>query len=265
MGFIDIHCHILPGIDDGPETIEESLEMIEMACDDGGSHIFATPHILKGVHNNSSETIISSLNNFRNHVNNGMEVLYGADVRISNDLIDLIERKEIPTLNGSEYLLLELPFYVMPPNIETMIFSLRQKGIIPIIAHPERYPYLMRNLQQMKRLRDIGVLYQVTATSLTGGFGRDICRSCFSMIKEGLVDFVASDAHNSKTRPPILSKAYREIKREFDEVIADRLFFYNPRRILEEPDNKKAPHWATRDKQSAAAGIANIAQGSSSE
>jgi protein-tyrosine phosphatase len=234
--------------------------MIEMACDDGGSHIFATPHILKGVHNNSSQTIISSLNNFKNHVNNGMEVLYGADVRISNDLVDLIERKEIPTLNGSGYLLLELPFYVMPPNIEAMIFSLRQKGIIPILAHPERYPYLMRNPQQMKRLRDIGVLYQVTAASLTGGFGRDICRVCFSMIKEGIVDFVASDAHNSKMRPPILSKAYREIKREFDEVIADRLFFHNPRKILGESDNKKASQWAMKDEQSDTVIVANIAE-----
>jgi tyrosine-protein phosphatase YwqE len=85
------------------------------------------------------------------------------------------------------------------------------------------------------------------------------------MIKEGIVDFVASDAHNSKTRPPILSKAYREVKREFDVETADRLFFHNPRKILEEPDDKKTPHWATRDKRSAAAGIANIAQGSSSE
>ena len=249
MGFIDIHCHILPGIDDGPETLAESLEMIEMACDDGASHIFATPHILKGLHNNSSETIMSSLNNFRDHVNNGMEVLYGADVRISNDLIDLIERKEIPTLNGSEYLLLEFPFYVMPPNIETMIFTLRQRGIIPIIAHPERYPYLMRNLQQMKRLRDMGVLYQVTAMSVTGGFGRDICGTCFSMIKEGLVDFVASDAHNSKLRPPILSRAYKEIKKEFNTEAAERLFFQNPRKILKEPDNKEHKQWAMKDEQ----------------
>ena len=260
MGFIDIHCHILPGIDDGPETIEESLEMIEMACDDGGSHIFATPHILKGLHNNSSETIINSLNNFKNHVNNGMEVLYGADVRVSNDLLELIEKKEIPTLNGSEYLLLELPFYVMPPNMENMIFALRQKGIIPVLAHPERYPYLMRNLQQLKRLRDLGVIYQVTAASLTGGFGRDICRVCFSMIKEGIVDFVASDAHNSKTRPPILSKAYREVKREFDVETADRLFFHNPRKILEEPDDKKASQWAMKDEQSDTVIVANIAE-----
>lgn len=233
MSFIDIHCHILPGLDDGPLSIDESLKMIEIATGDGIFHIFATPHVIDGLYDNKGSKIIASADHLRKHVPDTIKIFYGADVRIALDLTKRIESREIPTLNDSGYMLLEMPEYVIPPNVDNLIFNLRHRGIIPIITHPERHLRLMNDLPAISRLRDSGAMCQITAMSITGGFGRHIRKISFTMIERELVDIVASDAHNSKGRPPILSKAHEEVKREFGSDISDLLFFTNPKKIVE--------------------------------
>lgn len=233
LRFIDIHCHILPGLDDGPLTIEESLKMIELAAGDGISHIFATPHIIDGVHENKCDEIMSSVAELRKYVPDAIKIFYGADVRITFDLIDRIENGEVPTLNDSGYLLIEFPEYTVPPHVDNLIFNLRHRGITPIITHPERHLRLMHDLSALSKLRDTGALCQITAMSITGAFGKPIRKACFAMIKQELVDLVASDAHNARGRPPILSKAYGDVKREFGSDISDRIFFKNPKMIVE--------------------------------
>jgi protein-tyrosine phosphatase len=233
LNFIDIHCHILPGIDDGPLSIEESSKMIEVARKDGIAHIFATPHIIDGMYENGAGTIIESVERLRTHASNKLNIYYGADVRITFDLIERIERKEVLTLNGSRYMLIEFPEYIVPPHVDNLIFNLKHRGITPIITHPERHLRLMHDLSALGALRETGALCQITAMSITGGFGRSVRKACFNMMKEGLVDFVASDAHNARGRPPILSKAYEEIKKEFGRDSSDRIFFSNPGMIVE--------------------------------
>lgn len=232
-GFIDIHCHILPAIDDGPEEEEESVEMAQLAKDDGITHIFATPHIMIGSYENTATTIGVALERFLPRVPEGIAVFSGADVRISADLAERLDRKEIPTLGGSPYLLLELPSYAMPLNMEAFLFALRRKEYIPVITHPERYGYFAANLSKLAMLRDEGALVQITASSVTGDFGRDIKKTALMMTEKNLVDFVATDSHGVRRRRPILSKAYREIARQFDRTVADRLFYHNPRKILD--------------------------------
>ncbi|MCL4476305.1 MAG: hypothetical protein M1508_08790 [Nitrospirae bacterium] len=234
MNFIDIHCHILPGMDDGPSTMEESLKMLEVAEKDGISCIFATPHILDGLYSNKGSEIISSVGNLKKHLPGGLELFYGADVRVIPDLIHRMESGEIPTLNGSDYMLMELPEFIVPPHLDSLIFNLRHKGITPIITHPERHLRLMHDHKGLSGLRDMGAMCQITAMSITGGFGREIMRASFTMIERGLADMVASDAHNHDRRPPILSNAYKEVKKHFGEKIADALFFHNPGRIMED-------------------------------
>ena len=241
MNFIDIHCHILPGLDDGPPDIEESLRMIEVAREDGISHIFATPHIKDGVYDNSVSKILDSVEHLRAHVADKVEVFSGADVRITFDLIERIERREVLTLNGSGYLLIEFPDYTVPPHVDNLIFNLRHRGIIPIITHPERHLRLMHDLPALSQLRDTGALCQITAMSVTGAFGKPIRKASLAMIKKGLVDLVASDAHNARGRPPILSKAYGDIKKEFGSDISDRIFFSNPRMIVEAAHHAMGP------------------------
>jgi protein-tyrosine phosphatase len=233
LNFIDIHCHILPGLDDGPATLEESVEMLEMAKEDGISHIFATPHILDGLYPNKGPEIIPRVEDLRKHLPGGLKLFCGADVRVVPDLIRRRESGDILELDGSGYMLLELPEYVVPPHLDSFIFNLRHKGITPIITHPERHFRLMYDSAGLRGFRDRGALCQITAMSITGGFGREVMRASFSMIEQGLTDIVASDAHNAGTRPPILSKAYQEVKRHFGDGTAELLFFRNPGRIME--------------------------------
>lgn len=232
MGFIDIHCHILPGMDDGPEDIKGSLEMAGIAVDDGISHIFATPHIIDGLYDNKTREIAIAVDTLKRHIPASITILCGADVRVTHDMISRVEKGDIPTLSGSRYLLMEFPQYVLPPHMDDLIFNLRQRKIMPVITHPERHMPLMNDPSALGKLRAAGALYQITAMSITGDFGRDARKFSLFMMERGLADFVASDAHNPDRRPPVLSKAYRETERLFGNEIADRLFFHNPMRIL---------------------------------
>lgn len=230
---IDIHCHILPGIDDGSKDIEESLEMAKIAKADGISHIFATPHIMDGSYDNKRADIIAVFNNLKTRIPEGITLFYGADVRVCLDMMKKIEMGEIPTLNGTGYLMLELPAYTLPPHIDNLIFNLRQRRIIPIITHPERHAILMRDISSLTKFRGYDAMFQITAMSITGDFGREVQKACLAMIKADLADFVATDAHDPMKRPPILSRAYDEIKRRFDNDTAESLFLHNPMKIME--------------------------------
>lgn len=232
LSLIDIHCHILPGMDDGPEELGESVRMAGIALKDGISHIFATPHILEGVYNHKAEGIIDSVDRLKGHMPEGLSLLYGADVRVRHDMTGDVERGDIPTLNGSGYLLIEFPFFTVPPHMDNLIFNLMHRKITPIITHPERHLLLAEDLSRIAVLKQFGALVQITAMSVTGGFGREIRKVSFSMVKKGLVDLVASDAHDSTKRLPVLSGAYSEIKKEFGKDVSDRIFFENPQKIL---------------------------------
>jgi protein-tyrosine phosphatase len=233
MNFIDIHCHILPGMDDGPADIKESLTMARMAVDDGVTHVFATPHIEDGLYGNRAAGIREAVESLKGQLPAGLTLLYGADVRICYDLIDRVEKDDIPTLNGSDYLLLEFPHFALPPRVDEIVISLRQRGIIPVITHPERHLLLSRHPEFLGLLRDCGAMSQVTAGSITGGFGKETRKTCMMMIKKGLVDFVASDAHDPVRRPPQLSVAFREVISLFGEETALRIFIRNQEDILE--------------------------------
>jgi protein-tyrosine phosphatase len=232
LNFIDIHCHILPGIDDGPAGLDEAVEMLGIAKEDGISSIFATPHILDGLFANKGAEIVASVEKLKQHVPPGLELLWGADVRVVPDLIKRIESGEIPTLSGSGYMLMELPEYIVPPHLDSLIVNLRRKGVTPIITHPERHLRLMHDHKELGGLKEAGAMCQITAMSITGDFGKEIKRASLSMIEKELADIVATDAHNADRRPPILSKAYKEVKKQFGEKTAELFFFQNPKRIL---------------------------------
>ncbi len=207
--------------------------MIEVAVKDGVSAIFATPHIIPGAYDNNSSTIIAAADHLKECMPDSLKIFYGADVRITLDLLERVKNCEIPTLNGSGYMLIEMPEYIVPPLVDNLIFNLRHSGIIPIITHPERHLRLMNDLRELSKLRESGALCQITAMSITGGFGKGIQKVSMAMMKKGLVDFVASDAHDPKRRSPVLSTAYEEVKKRFGTDVSDLLFFVNPRKIVE--------------------------------
>jgi protein-tyrosine phosphatase len=229
--FFDIHCHILPQLDEGAQTLEESLTMLQLARKDGISGIVATPHIISGIYNNTKEIIgraISELKRSANHI----EIYTGAEIRIDRDLAARVDSNELPLINNNNFILLELPTYVIPPlgELENIVKSLRNRQISPIFAHPERNVPLMKDLSIMERLVRCGALFQLTAMSITD---RAMHRPAMKMIRKGFIHVVASDAHDATKRPPILSDAYRLISGKFGTDKANKLFRDNPLKIIQ--------------------------------
>jgi len=208
---IDLHCHILPGLDDGAHDLQESLDMAAMALKDGIDTIVATPHTLDGLYANSREEVSQSVEAFRTALSNrGIEISIcpGADVHLCPGMVERIKEGRAVTINNSgKYLLLELPPQNIPPQIKDEIFSLKLNGITPIITHPERHPAIQRDLGILHQLVSMGALAQVTAMSVTGEFGLPIRACAQAMLERRLIHVIATDAHSVESRPPILSRA----------------------------------------------------------
>ena len=213
---IDLHTHILPGLDDGASSWEESLEMARMAVEDGIRTMVASPHLFQHRAINPAEVnhkgkILDKIGEFKQKLEAAgldLEILPGCDFPLSFEGLQLLENNQILTINdGKRYLLLEFPDTSLPPAAEEICFRLNSQGIIPIITHPERHLIFMEMPKKLQRLIDLGCLVQLTANSLTGGFGRQVARSAREMLRKGYCHILASDAHNSRSRPPLLSQA----------------------------------------------------------
>jgi protein-tyrosine phosphatase len=149
------------------------------------------------------------------------------------DLMERLAKQEVPTLNGSPYLLVEFPSQIIPHYTSGLIFNLRRIGLIPIVTHPERCVYFAKDFTGLKVLRQQGCMFQITAMSLFKDVGKEARKNTLAMIEEGFVDFIASDAHSTGHRPPVLSKAYNEIQRQFGKDLAREIFFENPQKVLD--------------------------------
>jgi protein-tyrosine phosphatase len=231
---IDIHCHILPAIDDGPADLQETLEMLRIAAGDGITHIVATPHYRHG-ESPTAQDIRGKIALVREEMaknNIDVELLGGADIRLTYELMEGIEKNEIPTINNSAYFLLELP-ELLPPHLDGFLFEARVKGFVPVITHPERNYSLLSDKEKIEMIRESGALIQLTAMSVTGKLGRQIKKFTEYLLKKGYVDFIATDAHSTERRPPLLSKAYRETVGILDKTRADRIFIDNPKAVIE--------------------------------
>ncbi len=241
-GFIDIHCHILPGLDDGPSEMAQTMEMLRIAGEDGIECIVASPHVKTGVYENSRQAIADAVKKVNCEAKAsvipspaGMVTVYpGADVYITRDLVDNARSGNLPLINDGNYLLLELPAYVLPPiaEVEKIIAGLRINGVIPLITHPERNLAILENISLVLKLIKAGAVCQLTGGSITGKFGGAVQKACFKMIKKGMVHAVASDAHDTVRRPPVLSEAHSMVAEKFGLSMARDLFIMNPLRIL---------------------------------
>lgn len=236
---IDIHCHILPAIDDGPAGLLETIDMLRIAAGDGITHIVATPHYRHGEYPTTQDIQDKLAQVQKEIVKNciAVKLLGGADIRLTYELIEGIGNNAIPTINNSRYFLLELPDLI-PPHLDDFLFEARIKGYVPVITHPERNYSLLTSPEKIGTIREAGVLFQLTAMSVTGNFGRQMKKFTEQLFKKGYVDFVATDAHSIKQRPPLLSKAYRETAGILDKREADKIFFENPKAVIENRELK---------------------------
>jgi protein-tyrosine phosphatase len=238
---IDIHVHILPGVDDGAKNWEEYLEMARMAVNDGIRVMVATPHFFSGRtpdqgQLNDKEIILQYVAELRQKLSEAtipLEIIPGCDFPLGFDSLKHLDAGRAMTINdANRYLLLELPDTSLPPATEEICFYLQSRGITPIITHPERHLILQEMPQKLKRLIDLGCLVQMTGSSLTGRFGRRVKKISQQLIKMGYIHLLATDAHDPKKRPPVLSAAVVELSRLVGEKRAQAMVNDIPGKII---------------------------------
>ncbi len=226
---IDIHCHILSGIDDGAAEFHESIEMARIAARDGIHTIVATPHIQNDQYPEQSILErIQHLNLALTRLGISVEILPGAEI---NALIPPASIKGY-TINKTSYVLIEFPSDYLPYNANKIIFELLIHGFKPIIAHPERNRGILQNPEKFFNLLSTNVYVQISAGSITGRFGWKIKKLTVGFLKKGIVDVMASDAHSSGHRPPILSKAVSKAAKIIGNENAKNLVLKNPAAII---------------------------------
>ncbi|MCR1927182.1 tyrosine-protein phosphatase [Enterococcus gallinarum] len=217
---IDLHCHILPGIDDGAETMEASIAMAEKAISQGITHILCTPHHNNGKYHNPKSDVISLVSSLQSELdqrNLPLTVLEGQEVRITGDLIEDIRNDEILFTDLDDtYILIEFPTMEVPTYSEQVFFELKSLGKTPVIVHPERNAYFRKDPNNLLPFLEMGCLAQLTAPSYMGVFGKDIQKTAKLMVEYNLVQMVASDAHGVKKRTFYMKEAYEQIAKDFD-------------------------------------------------
>ena len=235
---VDLHAHLLPGVDDGPEAIEDAVRMCEVAVADGVTAAVATPHQRHEFWPNADrDELVTRFQSLRDAVGSDLAVSLGAEIRVDSDLlaeVDLLPDGSLLPLAGSRYLLLELSPVPVGPDPRAIVHELAVTGWRPILAHPERIPWLAEDPASLAELVGRGALLQLTAMSVTGALGRRAKECCTFLLENDLAHFVASDAHDASTRPPVLSDAFRVIADRFGEVRARRLTEDNPRAVLQD-------------------------------
>lgn len=233
---VDLHHHLLPGLDDGSPDLATSLEMARIAVADGITHVVCTPHANTRYPHDPAQVQVR-LQELRQAL--AMELIpltlgLGSDFHVSYDNVqDAIAHPSRYSINGNEYLLVELPDYTLSPNLKETFYELRRAGLTPILTHPERNPVLQRDPERMLPwLRD-GLLVQVTAGSVLGAMGRDARRMADRLLANRWVHFLATDAHDTKRRPPRMREARELVSKRHGALYADLLCRDNPMAVFQ--------------------------------
>lgn len=250
---VDIHSHILPGWDDGSRCMEESIEMLRIAVEGGTTDIVATPHA------NSEFPFQPAVVNrifmeLQAAANGNIRLHLGCDFHVNFENVqDALLNPTKYTINRGVYLMVELPDVMNLQVIREILSRLRDRGIVPIITHPERNMQMQAKVDELKRWVTEGCLLQITGQSLLGRFGNSALHCCNQLLKEDQVHFVASDAHDTKDRTPRLDEAYKAIESRYGKKRAERLFRLNPAAVVagqplyvdERPDDNRGgkPWW----------------------
>ena len=234
----DIHCHLLPGIDDGAANLEQSLDLARFAVADGITHMVTTPHIQPGVYENDLHSISISFDLFKSALadnNIPLNIAMAAEVRLCPEILFMLDNGDLPlfiAVDGKRTMLLELPHSHVPPGSDQMIRWLQGQGIGVLIAHPERNKELMRKFDMIRKLRDDGCMFQLTSGSVAGRFGETPRMVAEQIIGQGWCDLLASDAHNLRNRPPQLSDGEQAAAQLLGAKGAHALVWDNPKGLV---------------------------------
>ena len=234
--FIDIHSHILYGIDDGSKNIEESIELLKQHALMGITDVVLTPHYIENskykANNEKKKKLINTLKEEAEKLN--INLYLGNEIFVNNDLEELLLNGEITTINNTRYLLIELPMSNKIKNLPEILYELRLKRIVPIIAHPERYEYVQKDYKYLNELQEEGALFQSNLGSILGIYGRGAKKCIKKLLKNNYISFLATDIHypNSKIYKGH-EKAKTKIKKLIGEEKYEMITVFNPKKILD--------------------------------
>jgi len=253
---IDIHSHLLFGVDDGAKTIEESMKIVECALNEGITDIIVTPHAFSPQFNVSKMEVygqVRLLNNVIDEAGYPINLHTGQEIRLHGEVIERLRKTQVISLAESRYVLLELPSQSIPVYTEQVIQSILSMEMIPIIAHPERNRVISENPSHLERLIRHGALAQVTAGSLSGHFGKNIQKLAILLIESNLIHTYGSDVHNLTSRPLLYNEGldYLESQKLFDVLNIllennERIIKNEPFIILEPESPRLKKHWLMR-------------------
>lgn len=214
---IDIHCHILPGLDDGSPGLEESIQMARQAIEEGVTDLIATPHTHNGIYINDSQEVLKSVHLLQEELIRlaiPLRIYPGAEVHIHDELVKHLKQNKLPTLGDSQkYVLIEFPYGSIPLFADKVLSQLLAEGYVPVIAHPERHIFFSENLDLLRNWIRKGALTQVTADSLSGKRGWRMKRFAKLLVRSGMAHLVASDAHRANVRGMGMKEAYRILEK----------------------------------------------------
>jgi len=230
---IDLHAHILPGLDDGPGDWDKALLMLRSAVEDGIKGIAATPHVRPGLYDNPKEAVLALTEELKGRAKGlPIEIYPGSELMISPETLTGMDKGLYCTINQSRYMLIELPTHFLPSAVYDFVFAMTSKGLVPIVAHPERNPMVIGEPGILYEMVRLGCLTQITAASVIGLFGHDIKRVSHDIVKRRLAHVLASDAHDRSRRPPKLSDGVTEVSRILDGESAMRMVAYLPEMVI---------------------------------
>lgn len=242
---IDIHCHILPNIDDGADSFETAIAMAEIAQKKGTKSIVATPHVIEGDWLPAWEDIVSrcqTLSNVLKDKDINISVCPGAEVAMNMDIIELVDGPGHYCINSGRYMLVELPAAEIPSYAEEFFFMLQTKGISPILAHPERHPSLIKKPELLVDWINKGILLQVNGLSFSGRMGNKVKETAEMLLTNNMIHAIGSDAHSARTRNTDLSQAAAVINDLVGQSQVQRLFVDNPALIISSQEVKTEQH-----------------------
>jgi len=241
---IDLHCHILPGIDDGASDLSVSLEMAKASVAQGVSIVACTPHILPGLYHNSGPSIreaIRQLQALLDEEGIPLRLTTGSDAHMTPDFIAGLRSGRLLSLANSRYVLVEPPHHTAPPQLEDFFFKLVVAGYVPVLTHPERLSWVPSRYETIQRLVKAGVWMQITAGSLSGAFGRNPLYWAHRMLDEGCVHLIATDAHDAERRRPDLAAGRDLAAKRVGADEAQRLVLTRPMAILKDEPPSSVP------------------------
>lgn len=241
---IDLHCHLLPGIDDGAPDLETSIAMARIAVEDGIKVTACTPHIMPGYYPNTGPQIRMAVRALQTRLDDlriPLSLVTGADVHLVPELSSGLKSGELLTLANSRYFLFEPPHTTAPPRMAEAVFDVMAAGYHPVVTHPERLRWISEHYEMMRALVDAGAWMQLTAGSVTGRFGKRVQYWSERMLDEGLVHILATDAHNLHSRPPVLSEAAEHVAERLGRQAALDMVMTRPRMILANASPSLAP------------------------